>query len=276
MYENDPFNATKLNQTLLKYYEISPDSEMSNASSNAIITIFYTGKVYSEFVEDYMRIYRWNETNSEWVELNDSMSWVFGAGVDTTANYVWANVSHFSYYALGVPQLPAWVNLSQDWNMFGVPVGIANYSLPTALTSIEGSYDWVFYFNATTDAWQYFNPSMPQFSDLKTLKAGRGYFIQMTSNSTLNFTGTLLTGLTVPLLQDWNMFAPQMGLANYTLPAPLTSIAGSYDWVFYFNATTDAWQYYNPSMPQFSDLQVLEPGRGYFIQMTEGANWTNG
>ncbi len=40
--------------------------------------------------------------------------------------------------------------------------------------------------------------------------------------------------------------------------------------------TTDTWQYFNPSMPQFSDLKELEPGRGYFIQMTQNDTWTNG
>jgi len=41
-----------------------------------------------------------------------------------------------------------------------------------------------------------------------------------------------------------------------------------------FNATTDNWGFYNPSMPQFSDLKELESGRGYFIQMTEDATWS--
>ncbi|RMF90335.1 MAG: hypothetical protein D6733_04140, partial [Methanobacteriota archaeon] len=62
-----------------------------------------------------------------------------------------------------------------------------NYTLPAALSSIDGSYDWVFYFNATTDTWQFYNPGMPQFSDLKTLEAGRGYFIQMNTNDTLSW-----------------------------------------------------------------------------------------
>ena len=261
-----------------RYLEINASPEIEGNLTEVMLKMYYTDQEVADagLVEEYLSMYWWNETSGEWIELSDSVSWIFGAGVNTSLNYVWANVSHFSNYALGVPQLPSWVNLSDGWNMFGVPVGISNYSLPSALSSISGSYDWVFYFNATTDNWQYYNPSMPQFSDLKTLEAGRGYFIQMTGNATLNFTGTMLTSLTIPLQTDWNMFAPPTGMTNYSLPTALNSIAGSYDWVFYYNATTDTWQYFNPSMPQFSDLQVLEPGRGYFIQMTEGANWTNG
>ena len=259
-----------------RYLQINASPAIEGNLTWAKMSIYYSDEEVTSagLVEEYLSMYWWNESSSEWVELNDTMNWVFGTGVNTTANYVWANVSHFSYYALGVPQLPAWVNLSDGWNMFGVPVGISNYSLPTALSSIAGSYDWVFYFNATTDAWQYYNPGMPQFSDLKELEAGRGYFIQMTANATLNFTGTMLTSLTIPLQTDWNMFAPPTGMTNYSLPTALNSIAGSYDWVFYYNATTDTWQYFNPSMPQFSDLTKLEAGRGYFIQMITNDTWS--
>ena len=44
----------------------------------------------------------YNESSGSWVKLvTNSPSWVYGSGVDTANNYVWANVSHFSDYAVG-------------------------------------------------------------------------------------------------------------------------------------------------------------------------------
>ena len=44
----------------------------------------------------------YNESSGSWVKLvTNSPSWVYGSGVDTANNYVWANISHFSDYAVG-------------------------------------------------------------------------------------------------------------------------------------------------------------------------------
>jgi hypothetical protein len=39
-------------------------------------------------------IYWYNTTDKAWVKLNTSMGWVYGTGVNTSGDYVWANVSH--------------------------------------------------------------------------------------------------------------------------------------------------------------------------------------
>jgi len=42
------------------------------------------------------------------------MDWVYGAGVDTIENYVWANVTHFSDYSVGGLRMPPSIELKRD------------------------------------------------------------------------------------------------------------------------------------------------------------------
>ena len=71
-------------------------------------------------------------------------------------------------------------SLETDWNMFSVPYGVVNETLPTVLESIEGKYDYICYYNATTGEMDYYDPLDPGDSTLKTLEPGAGYLISMT------------------------------------------------------------------------------------------------
>ena len=71
-------------------------------------------------------------------------------------------------------------SLETDWNMFSVPYGVVNETLPTVLESIEGKYDYVCYYNATTGEMDYYDPLDPGDSTLKTLEPGAGYLISVT------------------------------------------------------------------------------------------------
>ena len=59
--------------------------------------------------ETTLCLYRWNEAQETWVKLGDDIDWVNSVGVDTNnvkpidteyEGYVWADVGHFSLYAL--------------------------------------------------------------------------------------------------------------------------------------------------------------------------------
>ena len=73
------------------------------------------------------------------------------------------------------------------------------------------------------------------------------------------------------LLEGWNMFAVPLNVSTRSLPAVLESIENKYDYICYYNATTREMDYYDPLNPEFSTLNVLEPGAGYLIHLTENA-----
>ena len=79
-----------------------------------------------------------------------------------------------------------WVNVSlcSGWNMIGVPLNMSDWTLPTVLDSIDGHYQYVYYFNATTDTMQYYVYGHPEWSTLFELEPGAGYLIKMTTADT--------------------------------------------------------------------------------------------
>ena len=84
---------------LNKYVGIRMDSTLENALSSVIIKVYYTDAEVSAagLSESTLRLYYYNETSGSWVKYDPP-----DGGVDTTANYVWANTTHFS-----------------DWGIFG-------------------------------------------------------------------------------------------------------------------------------------------------------------
>jgi S-layer protein (TIGR01567 family) len=90
------------------YIRINASNNFSNDTysnlSWALIKVNYTDMDVSNnyLVESSLRLYWYNESSGNWIKLEtNSPIWVYGSGVDTANNYVWANVSHFSDYAVG-------------------------------------------------------------------------------------------------------------------------------------------------------------------------------
>lgn len=77
----------------------------------ALIKVNYTDADIAALgiAESSLRLYWLDESSDNWIRLEGAGSppWIFDAGVDTVNNVVWANVSHFSEYAVGGQTTPA-------------------------------------------------------------------------------------------------------------------------------------------------------------------------
>jgi len=127
-YSSNPTNATLQVYGLNKFISIDTSSELSDVLSWALLKVYYTDDEISArgLNESQLEFYWYNSTLSEWQKLNMSMSWVYGTGVDTNNNYVWANVSHFSEYTLAQETPPSVYNilLQQGWNLISLPLNV--------------------------------------------------------------------------------------------------------------------------------------------------------
>jgi PGF-pre-PGF domain-containing protein len=86
------------------YLDIDASNELANFSWSLIKVGYNDAEVNALNIdENSLRLYWLNESSGEWIRLESAGSppWVFGTGVDTVNNIVWANVSHFSKYAVG-------------------------------------------------------------------------------------------------------------------------------------------------------------------------------
>lgn len=97
----NPTNASFGVTEIGKYIQIEADADLLNNLTFALIKIFYTDEEIEGLDENSLAVYWYNESPLLWIELDETMDWVYGTGVNTTANYAWANVSHFSTYGVG-------------------------------------------------------------------------------------------------------------------------------------------------------------------------------
>jgi methanogen extracellular protein (TIGR04279 family)/PGF-pre-PGF domain-containing protein/uncharacterized repeat protein (TIGR01451 family) len=78
---------------------------IEQAMSSVVIGFYYDEADLGDLSEDELYMYWYDSANDTWVALEGpgTPAFCLGAGRNTTSNYVWANVTHFSTYTLGVP-----------------------------------------------------------------------------------------------------------------------------------------------------------------------------
>ncbi|MEE9201776.1 MAG: hypothetical protein V3U31_01095, partial [Dehalococcoidia bacterium] len=69
-----------------------------------------------------------------------------------------------------------------------------------ALGSIFGKYTIVWWYEAQNQQWHKYDAAVPHLSDLRALKRGQGYWIQVTEDTTLIYGGNAY-----PLNKGWNL-----------------------------------------------------------------------
>jgi hypothetical protein len=83
-------------RSLKKYVEIVLDQQIKNSLSWVIIKVYYTDSEVSAagIDESTLRLFKWN--GSSWIKFDGPLV----GGVNTIANYVWANVTSFSLFGV--------------------------------------------------------------------------------------------------------------------------------------------------------------------------------
>lgn len=123
---SNPTNTSLSVPELGKYVDIAVDNTLQNSLSSIFITMHYTqSEIDSRNLnESTLSLYWYNNTLPEWQKLTTNMSWVYGTGVNTVDDYVWANCSHTSKYAVGGESLftASSILLTQGWNLISLPM----------------------------------------------------------------------------------------------------------------------------------------------------------
>lgn len=80
------------------FISINASPAISSNLSWYLLTIYYSDSdLPSNIDESTLRIYHFNESSNQWEQESDS-------GVDTSANKVWANITHFSIFSAGASE----------------------------------------------------------------------------------------------------------------------------------------------------------------------------
>jgi hypothetical protein len=169
--------------------------------------------------------------------------------------------------------------LASGWNLVSIAPTLASTAITQALASIAGGYDLIYAYDAcnTADPWLKYDPQAPPFvNDLSGVDERHSYWLRATQAITLTLVGTPPVTATLPLCPGWNLIGYPSATARAVEDA-LASIAGRYDLVYTYDAADagDPWKKFDPAAPPFvNDLAELEPGKGYWLRVTQAVTLT--
>ncbi|HLO29547.1 MAG TPA: RHS repeat-associated core domain-containing protein [Anaerolineales bacterium] len=176
---------------------------------------------------------------------------------------------------LSLDQIP----LQNGWNLISLPKTPPNTDPAAVLSSIAGDITKVYAYDGcdSSDPWKVYDPAAdPASNDLSAIDPTIGMWIQTNQAATLPVAGSLPSTTTIQLCKGWNLIGIPLGQAR-DVRSVLSSIEGKYTRVFGYDPTDqdDPWEVYDVAAPEWAnDLNMMLPGRGYWILATEDTTLT--
>jgi hypothetical protein len=138
-------------------------------------------------------------------------------------------------------------------------------SVSEALSSIAGKYTMVWGYE--DDLWLYYDPNDEMGSTLQLLTPGSGYWIEATEETTW----TLPLVETISLSTGLNLISLPLQPLNPSISALTDQLSPCLFQVLTYTKDAegnDIWLYYDPFLPDENTLTNMEPGKGYWVEMT--------
>jgi hypothetical protein len=162
------------------------------------------------------------------------------------------------------------IQLADGWNLISSPVEAFDTSVDSVISLIDGDCIAFWGYDVTTSEWLRYDVDEPDFlNDLDEVHMGLGYWVLMDGQGTLNMPGTI-ADMAILLKAGWNLVGCN-SLAPLDVVDATSSIECAFE-VWTVDATTDEWLGYAPGDPS-SDLDTIEPGKGYWFYVMENCAW---
>ncbi len=162
----------------------------------------------------------------------------------------------------GTDQIPLVAGL----NLISIPEEPADPEPAAVFAAVAGQVGKVKAFDACdpSDPWKVYDPNDPAASDLTAVDPRIGMWVKATSAATLTSEGTLPAATTIELCEGWNLIGFPAGEPRHPYAA-LASIAGKWQRIFAYDAfdPEDPWESWA------NDLELMVPGRGYWVLASE-------
>jgi hypothetical protein len=171
------------------------------------------------------------------------------------------------------------VPLVPGWNLLSIPKQTDDTSPSALLETAGGAYTRVYAYDAcaTGDPWSVYDPGNPEAATLTDLDPTKGFWLDATLPVDLVMpVGAVPASTSWELCVGWNLIGFPAGQERPIRNA-LWSIEGKYIRVMAYDTLTpdDVWKVYDVGVPDWAnDLDVLQPGRGYWVLVTEAATLT--
>lgn len=160
------------------------------------------------------------------------------------------------------------INLAIGWNLVSLPEQPTNTDIAEVTSSIHGKYESIWAY--VNGSWKVYDPNHPEFSDLTSMEAGLGYWVNMSETGTLSGSGSSPSDF-ISLNTGWNLVGVNSS-TSHAIAVAMQSIEGKYELVWFYEGGT--WKVYDPQNPGFSDLTTISPGFAYWINANEPCLWS--
>ncbi|MCD6521102.1 MAG: hypothetical protein J7M05_14390, partial [Anaerolineae bacterium] len=167
-----------------------------------------------------------------------------------------------------------YIPLVIGWNLVSVPGMPLSTKVEDLLASLRGKFDRVYAYNAFSGQWLSYDARVPYARKLKEIQPGQGFWIHMLTPATWEVRCFPQTEATIPLYKGWNLVGYPFEQTQSVADA-VASLGGRFRTLFgYAAGTSEPWRIFTPDLPsEASTLATLEPGRGYWIEVSEATQW---
>ena len=175
----------------------------------------------------------------------------------------------YTYQAAPATTVTGTVTLNSGWNLVSLPLSPLPADAATVFAPISAQLTAVTSYDCAQQLGTTYYPGGSQ-NTLTAIDALHGYWIKTNAPVTMPITGTtVLTSTQIPLCSGWNL-APYLPSATAPLSTALSSLSAQYTAVIGYDQ--GAQTYYRQMPAYMNTLQVLQPGKAYWIQMTQPLN----
>jgi len=242
--------------------------------------ILYTGNLDAPYYDDYANcgMYKTKDGGNTWNLIDNNLPNRSGllsitiAPSDPRIIYIGLGGSG-GFRGVAYP-VEIDYKMGQGWNLISIPCQPPDVKLEKVLQSIAGNYQSVWMYDGV-DYRRYATDVPAGFNNLSTIEPGKGYWVYMLNDSILTVSGNQIKDMTIPLRAGWNLVGYNclvtnpIGKAISLIASSLTLVLG-YDgeWSSYMSGLES----YAADAP-INDLEVMEPGKGYWIYAKEACMW---
>jgi len=154
------------------------------------------------------------------------------------------------------------IPLDLGWNLISLPLVPENNQVAQIMGDMNGGIESVWGYE--DGRWYVYDLLNPGFSNLEIMKTGYGYWVKTAQEGlSIQFQGQM-SPLSLSLTNGWNLIGFS-SLQSVPVEKALAGIEGEIESVWGYKG--DNWYVYDPQNPGFSDLDEIEPGRGYWVKV---------
>ena len=168
---------------------------------------------------------------------------------------------------------PGEFGLKAGWNMVSFQLEPGVTDTETVLAPIMDKVSAIWAYNATEGRWIFYDKNgLPFLNRLSDLYSATGYWLVMEDDASWLINGTFSTN-SIHLKAGWNLVAYRL-IETVELMDAIEPISDKLNSIWHYDTQEGRWIFYDKNgLPFLNRLQFIEPGKAYWVYVTEDCEW---